>query len=160
MKNNAEIKNDVDLQNQKLTTPDELKESNATNEEEVIQNEVKEDVVQPEAEVEVVDSADEVFLIVKNQSGSEEIKHMLVEGKEIVIGSGSECDVLVFDEYVSTKHFVVKLDNGKIMIRDLNSTNGLYVKIDNSLEIKKGQSLLAGVSLFSFEEKKSDQSLS
>jgi len=154
MKNNEQIKNEVELQDQKLTLPEETKEEG------MIQDEAKKEAVQPETEVQEVESGDEVLLIVKNQSGSEEIKHKLVEGKEIVIGSGPECDVLVFDEYISTKHFAVKLWGGKIMIRDLNSTNGLYVKIANSLEIEKDQSLLAGVSLFSFEEKKGDQSLS
>jgi len=106
-----------------------------------------------EVSVEEEKGSKELFLVVMNQSGNEKVKHKLVEGKEIIIGSGSECDVLIFDEYISTKHFSVKLEKGEIKVHDLDSTNGLYLKVDNPLDVRKDQSLLAGVSLFSFEEK-------
>jgi len=160
MKKYAEIKNDINIQNHKSAEPDEVKESDSIKKDIKIQDEIEKenqgDAIQTETAGEEVQSHDGLFLIVKNQSGSERNKHMLIEGKEIIVGSGAECDVLVFDEYVSAKHFAVKLENGKIQVRDLNSTNGLYLKIDNPLEIKKNQSLLAGISLFSLKEESNE----
>jgi len=139
--------NCVEPQNHELPMPVEV-------EKEV--EETPQVIPKADVSVEAEKCSNELFLVVKNRSGNEEVKHNLIEGEEITIGSGSECDVLVFDEYISTKHFAVKLENGEIKVRDLNSTNGLYLKVDNPLEVRKDQSLLAGVSLFLFEEKTSE----
>lgn len=90
--------------------------------------------------------------IIAKQPNGKVIKHDLEEGIEIVIGASSDCDVLVFDDdFLSGKHFAVKLDDGNIRVRDLNSTNGLHLRIDEH-DVSKDQELLAGVTSFTFEE--------
>ena len=45
----------------------------------------------------------------------------------IVIGRGPECDLTVDDEYVSTRHAVLRKQGGSWYAEDLGSTNGTFV---------------------------------
>lgn len=62
------------------------------------------------------------------------------------IGRADECEVCIKDEHVSRTHAEVRLESGSWWIRDLNSTNGLYltgqrvssVQITGPITIKLG----------------------
>ena len=43
------------------------------------------------------------------------------------IGRSDECEVCIKDEHVSRKHVQVAFDNGQWWVRDLNSSNGIFV---------------------------------
>lgn len=46
-----------------------------------------------------------------------------------VFGQGAACDVVVQDEYVSTKHCrVTRHSDGKVTVEDLGSTNGTWIR--------------------------------
>ena len=45
----------------------------------------------------------------------------------IVIGRGAECDLRIDDEYISTRHAVLRLHDGRWYAEDLGSTNGTFV---------------------------------
>lgn len=47
--------------------------------------------------------------------------------KPVVIGRGREADITVRDTKVSRQHIRIELDEGHVMIRDLNSQNGTKV---------------------------------
>lgn len=45
----------------------------------------------------------------------------------ITIGRGSECDLVLDDEYISTRHAVLRLHDGRWYAEDLGSTNGTLI---------------------------------
>ena len=50
----------------------------------------------------------------------------LVDGKN-VMGTAADCDVVLTDPYLSSKHAVIRHENGEFTLSDLDSTNGTYV---------------------------------
>ena len=44
-----------------------------------------------------------------------------------MIGRGAECDLRIDDEYISTRHAVLRLTTGDWYAEDLGSTNGTFV---------------------------------
>jgi pSer/pThr/pTyr-binding forkhead associated (FHA) protein len=44
-----------------------------------------------------------------------------------LIGTGSDCDVVVEDQFMSSHHCEVRAENGNYKIVDLGSTNGIVV---------------------------------
>ncbi|HUX04276.1 MAG TPA: FHA domain-containing protein [Acidimicrobiales bacterium] len=57
----------------------------------------------------------------------------------IVIGRSTDCDVSLYDNYLSSRHARVANDNGDLTVEDLGSTNGTYV----NQELVTGRVLLA-----------------
>src|SRR2546423_1404391 len=49
------------------------------------------------------------------------------EGDRLVIGSGKDADVRVFDRAVSSRHCSLVVCGGELTVRDLGSKNGIYV---------------------------------
>lgn len=69
----------------------------------------------------------------------------------VSVGRSSLCDLAVNDSALSGKHFVAKKMNNKIVIEDLDSTNGTMVEgevIDGQLEVAEGTYIGAGVTTF------------
>lgn len=50
----------------------------------------------------------------------------LVDGKN-TIGTAADCDVVLTDPYLSSKHAVIRHENGIFTLVDLDSTNGTYL---------------------------------
>lgn len=48
-------------------------------------------------------------------------------GAELIIGRSSDCQLILDDDYVSTRHARLYLDGRNYAIADLGSTNGTYV---------------------------------
>lgn len=79
----------------------------------------------------------------------------LVTGRN-VIGTAADCDIVLTDPYLSSKHVVVRHENGVFMLIDLDSTNGCFVNerrvnkqelIDND-KIRIGRTEMKFKSLF------------
>lgn len=79
----------------------------------------------------------------------------LVTGRN-VIGTSADCDVVLTDPYLSSKHMAIRHENGVFMLIDLDSTNGSFVNdrrisktelIDND-KIRIGRTELKFKSLF------------
>lgn len=90
-------------------------------------------------------------LVVRDKANNVETRHALEEGKEIVVGASPECSVIVSDPYISGKHFLIKVEDGKIEVKDLGSRNGLFLRLEGPSEIVPGQKLLAGKTAFTIE---------
>ena len=43
-----------------------------------------------------------------------------------VMGTAADCDIVLTDPYLSSKHAVIRHENGEFMLIDLDSTNGTY----------------------------------
>ena len=49
-------------------------------------------------------------------------------GKDLVVGRGADCDVLVDDQSVSRRHCTLRFENGVLTVADLGSAHGLLIE--------------------------------
>lgn len=89
-------------------------------------------------------------LVMVNPDGSTGDVHPLVAGDNIV---GRQSDAAVFqrDEFLSPQHANFRVENGEVLIRDLNSVNGVYVRIAAPTEIFPGDHIRIGQEILRFE---------
>lgn len=75
-------------------------------------------------------------------------KHQIVVNSRYVVGRKADrCDYAIADEKISSRHFSLSVSFDKLMISDLNSTNGTYVngiKIDRPRMLQSGDTIVAG----------------
>ena len=90
-------------------------------------------------------------LIVCDEFSKIETRYALKEGEEVIVGALPECSVVVRDPYMSGRHFSIKVQDGKAVVTDLGSTNGLYLRFEGPVELLPGQKLLAGKTVVSLE---------
>jgi pSer/pThr/pTyr-binding forkhead associated (FHA) protein len=85
-------------------------------------------------------------LILIRGEGVEGLSYQL-NAEQHVVGRNGQ---LVFpdDPYVSPKHANLFYRNGKLVVRDEGSVNGVYVRIRGTVEIQLGDCILAGEQLF------------
>lgn len=83
-------------------------------------------------------------------------KRFALSSKTMVIGRGSECEIPLIESSLSRTHAqVLKKDNGRFYVKDLDSTNGTYLN-DHKLtsgkdtEVKNGDFLKLGNMIFKF----------
>jgi len=82
-------------------------------------------------------------------------KEMKIE-KEIVVGRSIKSDFTTDDPLISRKHFVVYPKDRKIYLKDLDSLNGTFlnqVEISNEKELRSGDIITAGRTVFKFEKR-------
>ncbi|MEW6380478.1 MAG: FHA domain-containing protein [bacterium] len=91
-------------------------------------------------------------LVVSNKASNTEKRYTLEEGKEILVGANPMAAIPVEDQYMSYNHFSINVNGGKVEVKDLKSTNGLYLQIDGSVLISPGQTIIAGKSIFKLEQ--------
>jgi len=95
-----------------------------------------------------------ISLVVHNKASGLEAKYALEEGKEIIVGASPECSgIVISDPYISGRHFSITLKDGKVEVKDLGSTNGLYLQLTEPVEFSKGHILLAGMTNFKLESR-------
>ncbi len=64
----------------------------------------------------------------------------------------SEGDIVLADDpYLSPRHARVRGDNGRFFLRDLDSVNGVYVRLTGPVEIVSGDCILVGQQVLRFE---------
>ncbi len=69
--------------------------------------------------------------------------------REIVIGRGSDLDMVLVEDMVSRRHAKISTFNGEVVIEDMGSTNGSFVngeRIRRSV-LKEGDRILIGTSI-------------
>jgi hypothetical protein len=69
----------------------------------------------------------------------------------VTIGRSAECDINLFDTYLSSRHARVANDNGDLSIEDLGSTNGTYVNqelVQGRVHLERGDIVQVGGVLF------------
>lgn len=73
----------------------------------------------------------------------------LEEGKEIIVGRSSECDMVLVEDMVSRAHAALRVENNVAILRDNNSTNGSFVNGErvSEVELKEGDKILFGTSI-------------
>jgi len=69
----------------------------------------------------------------------------------VVIGRSADCDISLFDTYLSSRHARVANDSGDLTIEDLGSTNGTYVNqelVQGRVHLERGDIVQVGGVLF------------
>jgi diguanylate cyclase (GGDEF)-like protein len=75
-----------------------------------------------------------------------------LDGDGLIIGRGSDCDIVVDLDSVSRRHAQIERKGGEIHVNDLNSTNGTYVN-ENQVEdqaLSDGDQIKIGNVIFKF----------
>jgi DNA-binding NtrC family response regulator len=83
---------------------------------------------------------------VEGSAASTPTVRTVAEGETIVIGSGAEANVRVFDQAVSARHCALTVQGGELRIRDLGSKNGIFVggaRVENA-RLGPGSSFVLG----------------
>ncbi|HVZ86699.1 MAG TPA: FHA domain-containing protein [Polyangia bacterium] len=96
-------------------------------------------------------------LILIRPDGSEGGAHPLHEGENI-IGRG-QAPLFDADAYLSPRHAEIALGPGGVTIRDLQSLNGIFLKIDGEEPLESGDIFRIGQELLRFEVISSPQAL-
>ena len=93
----------------------------------------------------------------ESRLGLEYIEPLEHAGKRIdvdvalVIGRSPECDLSLYDTYLSSRHARVANDSGDLSIEDLGSTNGTYVNqevVTGRVHLERGDIVQVGGVLF------------
>jgi pSer/pThr/pTyr-binding forkhead associated (FHA) protein len=87
-------------------------------------------------------------------NGAEKGQYSLSE-KTIVCGR--QAPDITFDDKdmtLSRRHVAISILAGKIMIKDLKSANGTYVRVQNAIKIEHGAEFRVGQQNFAFSLKK------
>lgn len=70
----------------------------------------------------------------------------------IVVGGDGQCDLpLVADPYVSRRHARITRDRGMVLVEDLASSNGTFVRIRRAIVLEPGDELLIGTTVLRLE---------
>ncbi len=77
----------------------------------------------------------------------------LLVNPEIYVGRSQECDICIANPTVSSQHAIIGVNDGKIVLQDLNSSNGTYVNGDKVSEknLKHGDLTQFGAAFLRFE---------
>lgn len=89
-------------------------------------------------------------LVVIAQDGTPGTEYPL-EGPQIDIGREEGGIVLPQDPYVSPRHCRITRRNGRFFVRDLESVNGVYVRLRAPERLRNGDLVLIGLEVLRFE---------
>ncbi|NQT85181.1 protein kinase [bacterium] len=77
---------------------------------------------------------------------------LLEEGKYYLMGRDPECVLRFRDSLVSRRHLSVRVDSGRVILRDLDSLNGTYVNgnpVTRSMSLRLGDQIEVGETIVS-----------
>src|SRR5258706_16397722 len=97
---------------------------------------------------------DKAVLVI--QEGERKGQRWYVQGDAMVLGRGSECDLVLPERQVSRQHIKIKFLEGAYYLEDLESKNGTWVngqKLTGEILLKDGDEInIAMVVKFMFAE--------
>ena len=74
-----------------------------------------------------VSSSQPACLVLIYPTGAQMGKRFTLDGDALLIGRGSDCDIVVDLDSVSRRHAKIERRSGNILVSDLNSTNGIFI---------------------------------
>ncbi len=97
-------------------------------------------------------TSESAVLVFIYPTGSQMGKRFHLDGDGLIIGRGSDCDIVVDLDSVSRRHAKIERQGEKIVVADLNSTNGTYVNEHqvNERELRDGDQVKIGNAIFKF----------
>ena len=82
-----------------------------------------------------------------------EDKRVVLSGSRLLIGRSRDCDITIDDPNVSRRHAELRNEDGRWVVADLGSTNGVKVngrRVENSA-LEPGDDIVLGIARFRFE---------
>lgn len=91
-------------------------------------------------------------LLYSNQAGASH--EFELTGKPITVGRSSDADIILLDDKVSRRHFIIRGADGAFFIKDLDSKNGTFVNGERveTARLLPSDVIKAGNYSFSFEQ--------
>lgn len=100
----------------------------------------------------IEDIANSRGIVLETQTATAPLYRKMVRvGDELTVGRTSECDLVISpDKKMSRQHFVIQCKAGYAVVRDLNSTNGVFVNglSVSEAEVYDGDQIIAGTTSF------------
>ncbi|MEM9865963.1 MAG: FHA domain-containing protein, partial [Myxococcota bacterium] len=90
-------------------------------------------------------------LVSIRKDGSDGQSYALSSGEHTDIGRTEGDIVLAEDPYLSPRHARISVANGRYVLRDLSSLNGVYVRLAEAQELRTGDFILIGQQVLRFE---------
>lgn len=73
--------------------------------------------------------------------------------QELKIGKSTDCDLVIpDDDYISRQHACLVQSNGSILLKDLNSSNGTFLRVQKTTILEPGDEFLVGTRLICLEK--------
>lgn len=90
----------------------------------------------------------EVTLVAVKADGAQ--RDVPMKRARMVVGRKKECDIRIAVSSVSREHCEIRIENGKVLVKDLGSSNGTYVNRERvqESELSPGQLLGIGPAVF------------
>lgn len=89
-------------------------------------------------------------LVVISQDGTPGAEYPII-GTEVSIGRAEGAVSLSADPYVSPQHMNITRHNGRFFVRDLESVNGVYLRLRGPEPLRHGDLVLMGLEVLRFE---------
>jgi len=76
-----------------------------------------------------------------------------ITGQEFKIGKSADCDLAIADDdYVSHQHACLVQSDGSIILKDLDSSNGTFLRVQKPTVLEPGDEFLIGTRLLRLEK--------
>ena len=76
-----------------------------------------------------------------------------ITGQEFKIGKSADCEMVIGDDdYISRRHACLVQSNGSILLKDLGSSNGTFLRVQKPTVLEHGDEFLIGTRLLRLEK--------
>ena len=76
-----------------------------------------------------------------------------ITGQEFKIGKSADCEMAIADDdYISRRHACLVQSNGSILLKDLDSSNGTFLRVQKPTVLEHGDEFLIGTRLLRLEK--------
>ncbi len=76
-----------------------------------------------------------------------------ITGQEFKIGKSADCEMVIGDDdYISRRHACLVQSNGSILLKDLDSSNGTFLRVQRPTVLEHGDEFLIGTRLLRLEK--------
>lgn len=86
----------------------------------------------------------------------DQVRSVPLQGTKFTIGKAADCDLVTADDpYLSRRHAHLAMQEGKILLEDLGSANGTFLRIRHPVIVDAGDEIVVGTSLLRLEKRES-----
>jgi len=100
-------------------------------------------------------AANSGFQLVCCSPGNRQVT-VLMGSHPLVVGKTKECDLTIMDDdYVSRRHLQITPKGGQILLEDLNSSNGSFLRVRRPIALETGDEIVVGETVLRIEQVRS-----